>query len=180
MRGRQPDAQRDPLENPEPLIRRVYAYAAYRVGDGADAEDVTSMTFERALRYRHTYDERRGDPASWLIGIASHCLSDLVAARVGTASTEVPELAAPGDLAADIPSRVDLRRAVAMLSERDRELVALRYGADLTAEQIAYVLGMRTNTVEVALHRLLRALRDILEPPSSLRRKHKRPLEAPE
>jgi len=38
----------DPLANPEPLIRRVYAYVAYRLGDGPDAEDVTSQVFERA------------------------------------------------------------------------------------------------------------------------------------
>src|SRR5256885_13180960 len=41
---------RDPLANPEPLIRRVYSYAAYRLGDGPDAEDATSDAFERALR----------------------------------------------------------------------------------------------------------------------------------
>ena len=39
---------RDPLADPEPLIRRVYAYVAYRIGDGPDAEDVTSEVFERA------------------------------------------------------------------------------------------------------------------------------------
>ena len=58
----------DPLRNPEPLIRRVYAYVAYRIGDGADAEDVTSDTFERALRYRKSFDPSRGEPISWLLG----------------------------------------------------------------------------------------------------------------
>jgi DNA-directed RNA polymerase specialized sigma24 family protein len=43
---------KDPLANPAPLVKRVYAYVAYRIGDGPDAEDVTSETFERALRYR--------------------------------------------------------------------------------------------------------------------------------
>ena len=33
--------RRDPLADPEPLIRRVYAYVAYRLGEGAEAEDVT-------------------------------------------------------------------------------------------------------------------------------------------
>ena len=62
--------RRDPLANPEPLIRRVYAYVAYRVGDGPDAEDLTSETFERALRYRKSYDPRKGEPVAWLLGIA--------------------------------------------------------------------------------------------------------------
>ena len=52
----------DPLANPEPLIRRVYSYVAYRVGDGPDAEDITSETFERAVRYKKTFDQRKGEP----------------------------------------------------------------------------------------------------------------------
>ena len=46
-----------------------------------------------------------------------------------------------------------------MLDERERELVALRYGADLSARQIGELLGLKTNAVEVALHRALRRLR---------------------
>jgi DNA-directed RNA polymerase specialized sigma24 family protein len=61
---------RDPLADPEALIRRVYAYAAYRLGDGPDAEDVTSEVFERALRYRDSYDRSKGEPVAWLLGIA--------------------------------------------------------------------------------------------------------------
>jgi DNA-directed RNA polymerase specialized sigma24 family protein len=52
---------RDPLANPRPLIRRVYAFVAYH-GRYPDAEDVTSATFECALRYRSTLDARRGEP----------------------------------------------------------------------------------------------------------------------
>jgi len=77
----------------------------------------------------------------------------------------VPETAAPGELATDSAARIDLRRVVAGLPERDRELVALRYGADLTARQIGQLLGMRTNAVEVALHRVLQSLRESLEDP---------------
>src|SRR5689334_24112958 len=67
---------RDPLGNPEPLIRRVYAYAAYRLGDGPEAEDVTSETFERALRYRTSFDPKRETATAWLIGIARRCVDD--------------------------------------------------------------------------------------------------------
>ena len=88
-------AGRDPLENPEPLIRRVYAYVAYRIGDGPDAEDVTSATFERALRYRDTFDPRRGQPVAWLLGIAGRCLSEYYSNRPMPVS-DVPEIAAAG------------------------------------------------------------------------------------
>jgi RNA polymerase sigma-70 factor (ECF subfamily) len=157
---------RDPLATPEPLIRRVYSYVAYRVGPGPDAEDVTSETFERALRYRSVFESRRGEPVAWLIGIARRCISDHFAGRL-TLVDDVPESEAPGDVAADSAARIDLRRAVATLTDRDRELVALRYGADLTARQIGELLDMQTNAVEVALHRALRTLRETLDVPEA-------------
>lgn len=158
-------AKRDPLTDPAPLIRRVYAYVAYRIGDGTDAEDVTSATFERALRYRQEFDPRRGEPAAWLIGIARRCISDHFADRPIPVA-DVPETTAPGELATDSAARIDLHRAVGGLAERDRELVALRYGADLTARQIGELLGLQTNAVEVALHRALQSLREALEDPA--------------
>jgi RNA polymerase sigma-70 factor, ECF subfamily len=74
------------------------------------------------------------------------------------------QVAAPGELEAESIERLDLRRAVLTLDPRARELIALRYGADLKARQIAELLGERTNTVEVALHRALDQLRSQLEP----------------
>lgn len=148
---------RDPLANPEPLIRRVYAYAAYRLGEGADAEDATSETFERALRYRDSYDSRKGDPGAWLVGIARRCVDQVLAGRVPLA--EPPEADAGIDLEEEALTRLELAAALAGLSENDRELIALRYGADLSARQIAELTESRTNTVEVALHRALERLR---------------------
>jgi RNA polymerase sigma-70 factor (ECF subfamily) len=154
--------ERDPFRDLEPLMKRVYAYVAYRIGDGPHAEDVVGDTFERALRYRSTYDPAKGQPIAWLIGIARRCLQE--AFQPPAASTEdLPELTAPDDTEREVVSRLDLAAAVARLGSRDRELVALRYGADLSARQIAEQLDMQTNAVEVALHRALAQLRAILE-----------------
>ena len=152
----------DPLADPQPLIRRVYAYVAYRIGDGADAEDVTSATFERALRYRSSFDPGRGDAVSWLIGISRRCIADAMQGRE-TPTDDLPEL--PGEGHEELVlNRLDLRGAVGRLDDRDRELIALRFGADLSARQIAEVLELKTNAVEVALHRALARLRHALEP----------------
>jgi RNA polymerase sigma-70 factor, ECF subfamily len=154
--------RRDPLANPEPLIKRVYSYAAYRLGDGPDAEDVTSETFERALRYRDSFDPRKGEPAAWLVGIARRCVDDHLLRRP-TLLREPLDQAAPGDLEHETAERAELAAALAQIDERERELLALRYGADLTARQIGEVFGLKTNAVEVALHRALRRLRELLE-----------------
>jgi RNA polymerase sigma-70 factor (ECF subfamily) len=154
--------RRDPLANPEALIKRVYAYVAYCIGDGPEAEDITSDTFERALRYRASYKPSSGEPIGWLIGISRRCIADAVKARLELTETE--DAAADGDLAEDSALRLDVARAVATLDERNRELIALRYGADMTAKQIAEVLGVKTNAVEVALHRALGRLKVLLDP----------------
>jgi RNA polymerase sigma-70 factor (ECF subfamily) len=156
--------RRDPLANPEPLVRRVYAYVAYRIGDGPDAEDVTNDVFERALQYRDSYDPSKGEPAAWLIGIARRRI-DTSGRRWETASAD-EHVAAPGDLEEDTVRRLTLNSAIAKLDKRERDLIALRYGADLTARQIGELLGERTNTIEVALHRALGRLRAHLGAPS--------------
>jgi RNA polymerase sigma-70 factor, ECF subfamily len=154
--------RQDPLANPEELLRRTYAYVAYRLGDGPDAEDVTGEAFARAVRYRETFDGQRGRPIDWMIGIARRCVDDARAAPPLLFSSPA-ETPAPGDLEADAIKRLELADAVGRLSARDRELVALRYGADLKAREIARQLGMSTNGVEVALHRALARLRQLLD-----------------
>jgi RNA polymerase sigma-70 factor (ECF subfamily) len=151
----------DPLANPEPLIKRVYAYVAYRVGDGPDAEDITSETFERALRYKKSYDSRKGEPVAWLIGIARRCIEGRPVTL--ELSSEHLEAADHRDLEDDALRRIALSGAVGRLEERDRELIALRYGSDLTARQIAELHGAKTNAIEVALHRALGRLRAQME-----------------
>ncbi len=154
--------RRDPLADPGPLIRRVYAYVAYRVGDGPDAEDVTSEVFERAVRYRSSYDPGLGGPLPWLIGIARRCIDGrrLLPVPAGPLGSEG---AAPDDLEAAAVERLTLAAAISTLDRRSRELLALRYGADLSARQIGTTLGLQTNAVEVALHRALARLRSELE-----------------
>jgi RNA polymerase sigma factor (sigma-70 family) len=151
----------DPLADPQSLIRRVYGYVAYRLGDGPDAEDVTSETFERALRYRESFDPRRGDSAAWLIGIARRCIAD-AALKAGHVREELSEEAVEGHEDETV-RRLGLRDAMTSLDQRDQELLSLRYGADLTARQIAELLELKTNAVEVALHRALARLRTELE-----------------
>ncbi len=152
----------DPLRDPEPLIRRVYSYVAYRIGDGPEAEDVTSEVFERALRYRHSFDPKKGEPIAWLLGIARRCIQS---SRASEPHIPLDDWDAVGfdDLQSRSIERITLASALASLGSRDRELIALRYGGDLTAAQIGVVLGLRANAVEVALHRAIDRLRSTLE-----------------
>jgi RNA polymerase sigma factor (sigma-70 family) len=157
-------ASRDPLQQPEPLIRSIYAYIAYRVGDGPEAEDLTSEVFERAVRYRHTYDRRKGEPIAWLVGIARRVLSGAAAERAAKVVPPVERtVERVGGLEDDVIDRLNLEDALAQLGEHDRHLLALRYGADLSSRQIAAILGSGRGAVDVALHRARERLARILE-----------------
>jgi RNA polymerase sigma factor (sigma-70 family) len=156
---------RDPLADPGQLIRRVYGYVAYRVGDGSAAEEITSRTLERAVRYRESYSPERGTPLAWVIGIANRCVSD----RMPPATVPLEEArdrVAPGDLEEGALLRVELARALATLDERSRTLIALRYGADMTARQIAEFLDLSPHAVEVAVGRALARLERRMGPAS--------------
>src|SRR5829696_5465907 len=152
---------RDPLADPEPLIRRVYAYVAYRIGPGPDAEDVTSEVFERAVRYRSRYDPRRGEIGDWLIGIARRQIADR-GALAGSAALRPSDPAPDPDPEEAALRRVTLLAAIERLAERDRELVAMYY-VGMSAPQMAAQVEMTRNAVDVALHRALTRLRQELE-----------------
>jgi RNA polymerase sigma factor (sigma-70 family) len=149
----------DPFADPAPLIRRVYSYVAYRIGSGADAEDVTSEVFERALKYRASFDDARGGAVPWLLGIARRCVDDALAQRRPTAQVEADEHASAEDVEGEAVDRITLAGVIERLDERSRDLLALRYGADLSAREIGRILGMKPNAVEVALHRALGKVR---------------------
>lgn len=151
---------RDPLTQPEQLIRQVYSYVAYRIGAGADAEDVTGETFERAVRYRDSFDGARGTPLVWLLGIARNVLAGRYGAVLVDPEAEL-EGESPGFDEA-VASKLDLEAALACLSDRERELISLRYSADLSSKQIGSVLGLEPGTVDVSLHRAKARLRAFL------------------
>ena len=154
---------RDPLAQPEEAIKRLYAYVAYRIGPGPEAEDIVSETIERALRYRKSYDHRKGSPAAWLAGIASRVIADQARASPQSTGLDRPIDPVLDDFSAASLQRLNLMSAITAIDERSRELLALRYGADLRAREIAELLNLRTNTVEVALTRALQRLRAVME-----------------
>jgi RNA polymerase sigma factor (sigma-70 family) len=61
-----------------------------------------------------------------------------------------------------VVERDELMRALATLSEEEREAVALRFGAELTVPEMADALGEKLTTVEGRVYRALRKLRDEL------------------
>jgi RNA polymerase sigma factor (sigma-70 family) len=152
-------------------LRDVYGFFAYRLGSRDGAEDLTQLTFERALRAWGRFDPERAQPATWLLAIARNVLIDHWRADradrtepLDPQDDRVP--AAP--VAIDLGLEPELERALAGLSDRERELIALRFGADLTGAQIAELTDSSLSAVQQALSRSLRRLRAELEPSTAV------------
>jgi len=144
----------------------LLGFLTYRIGDRAQAEDILADTFERVLRARRRFDPRKASYKTWIYSIALNLVRDQVRRHdaEGRALARVPdpEPASTGALEG-IAARDELSRALAQLSEEEREAISLRYGADLTVPEIARLQGEKLTTVEGRVYRGLGKLRDMLE-----------------
>lgn len=147
---------------------KLFGFLVYRTGDRALAEDLVADVFERAWRARARFDLQRGSATAWLYTIAVNRLRDHHRrAQVERSSLERAVSGAPTAVEAPqeaVADRERIMRALASLNERDREIVALRFGADLTAPQIARVTEQPLTTVQGRLFRALGRLGTVLEP----------------
>jgi RNA polymerase sigma-70 factor (ECF subfamily) len=147
-------------------VRSVYRYHYSRVGDAADAEDLTSRTFLAALeavpRYRH-----RGRFAAWLFGIAYRKAMDHFRRRRRDPSPLDETVASDRRDTAGEAARAEvlrhLSRRVAELSDKQQELLRLRYAADLSYAEIGDVVGKSEQAAKKAVYRLVALLQERME-----------------
>jgi RNA polymerase sigma-70 factor (ECF subfamily) len=164
LAGSRPEAT--PQQRLEHLYRSsrddLYAYLAALLGDRTAAEDVTALAFERAFRRHRLYNPRRGSERAWLFGIARNAALDELRHRSRTAALARQALAESdanfesGDEAA---ARVTVRAAMATLTPRERELIALKFHAGLSNAEIARVLRVSESNAGTLLHRTITRLR---------------------
>lgn len=138
------------------LYRRAYGVAFVVLGDRTEAEDIASEVAARALvRW-----SRVGDYAEpWAIRVAGNLSIDRIRRQ---ARVESPRGEAEP---ASRVERVDLQRALVRLPKRQREVVVLRYIADLSESDVARALGCSAGTVKSQSSRGLAALRVALGEP---------------
>lgn len=144
-------------------LPRVYNFFRYRLGDDRTAEDLTATTFEKAWRSRERYRRDLGAFEAWLFGIARRVAADHLRRRRHNASLD--DLSDPPDpqsLVETVQRQADLARLgvlLAQLPPRERELIALKYGGEMTNRAIAAVTGLSESNVGTILHRTIAKLR---------------------
>ncbi len=147
-------------------VTRVYRYLLARVGNAADAEDLTAQTFTAALE---RFDSFRGEShlATWLIGIARHKLADFYRQQRRAAQPlpmdavqDVPGVErATADSALATLDREEIARLLGRLSPERAEAVALPFFAELSHREVAEALGKSEAAAKMLVHRGVQDLR---------------------
>jgi RNA polymerase sigma-70 factor (ECF subfamily) len=143
----------------------LYAYLMTLLRDPAAAEDITALAFERAYRKRRTFDRRRGEERAWLFGIARNAALDELRRRrrVARMATDPQDPATPDQHVADgmevTLRRTAVRAALAQLTAREREIVALKFHAGMSNAELASVLGVSESNAGTLLYRVMEKLR---------------------
>lgn len=148
---------------------RVYNYARYRCGDVAAADDLAAQTFERALSNFKHFDPQRAPFGAWLFTIARNLVSNHLRAVKRTASLSLDAceerpspIASPEERLIQMEAQTELLAALGCLSERESDLLSLKFAAGLTNRRIAEIAGLTEANVGVILYRALQQLRVIL------------------
>jgi RNA polymerase sigma factor (sigma-70 family) len=145
----------------------VFRYINYRVGNRNEAEDLTSVVFEKALVAFDRYDRQKAAPQTWLLTIARNTVTDHL--RKSSKRKTMPLDNALGVESADPspPEETERREeyqqlqfCLAALPQREQELISLKFGAELNNRQIASVVGLSENNVGTILFRAICKLRN--------------------
>lgn len=149
-------------------VTPIWRYVRARVPSDADAEDVTSEVFAEAMRCWTTFDPGRGSVGGWLVGIARHAVADWW--RRSGRESPIADVDVGAAIADDDPESAVLRRAGAdevrrhlgRLTAKEREAVALRFGTELSSEEIGAALGISATAARMLVYRAVGKLREVM------------------
>jgi RNA polymerase sigma-70 factor (ECF subfamily) len=144
---------------------RVYRFACSRLRNSYDAEDLTAEVFMRAWQAIERYQPSGAPFGAWLHRIASNAIVDQRRRRRGLVEDidQHHDLAATGSVEELVAGRDRMRRiglAVQRLPARQRRVLALRFGHDMTHDAIAERMGRSPGAVKVLQHRAIARVRE--------------------
>jgi RNA polymerase sigma-70 factor (ECF subfamily) len=160
------EAQRDPRQFTalyERYVDAVHAYVYRRVDNRADAEDITSLVFQKAFANLDRFEWRGVPFVAWLVRIAANELA--TRGRRSTISIAPIDAAdaLDEDVTAEIDAAVTLGRLVRGLPNDQRLVIELRFTEDRSIADVATVIGRTEGAVKQLQHRALQTLRAALE-----------------
>jgi RNA polymerase sigma-70 factor (ECF subfamily) len=162
----------------------VWRYVRSRIANRDEAQDVTSEVFARAWRSWGRFDPGRGSVAPWLLRIAQRTVVDWNRryGRPGSESIDLDLIENASSDPSELPESVllakevliEVNQALLELSDRERDGIALRFGAGLKMADVGMVLGLSTAATKMMIARSLTKVAAALA-----RRQGREPVEEP-
>ena len=142
----------------------VYRYIASRVQRPSDAEDLTQLVFVKALEALPRYESRGIPFGGWLFRLARNTVIDHVRTRhdhadLDAAAGHAGHEAGPDEVTVARQEMDEVAVALAALTDEQRDAIALRFFAGLSAREAAEVMGKQEGTVRGLQFRAIAALR---------------------
>ncbi len=152
----------------ESYYDRIARYAFVRLGNQADAEDLASAVFLRALESLDSYRERGVPMQAWLFRIAHNLIVDHFrkSAKQKTISIDTVIVKAETDTEEQAMAGLEVARiikALGRLTESQRKVIELRFFGELTSEEAGHVLNKRAGAVRELQSAAIKALRNLLD-----------------
>jgi len=152
----------------ERYFDRIYNYVYARLGRAEDAEDQAIDTMTKSLTRLDLFRDEGVAFSSWVYRIAHSATIDHYRrhGKVGLVSLEhAPPSASPdlSDLALEQLSNDDLHAAIRDLTDEQQQVLILRFFQDLTANQVAGIMGKSVGAVQALQHRALGSLERALQ-----------------
>ena len=145
---------------------RVYRYVSYRVNSVACAEDLTSMIFEKALHKFNQYRPEKGAVSTWLFAIARNTVIDYYRTEHGSKTVPLQEWSGVSGNESPVEEEMDrkaerirLKECLSLLSPKEQEIVALKFGSEQKNRQIAASLKISESNVGTIVYRAIQQLR---------------------
>lgn len=144
----------------EKYAKKIYNYFLYRLGgDRVLAEDLTQETFTKAFAHLSRFEVRNYSYLTYLMTIAHNLLVNQYRKPRSAPIDAAGDM--PVEIANDIEKRSDIetiRRAIADLAPREREVMRLRYQLGLSIRDIAGKEGVSENAIKLLLSRARKKL----------------------
>jgi RNA polymerase sigma-70 factor, ECF subfamily len=152
----------------ERYFDRIYNYCYARLGRAEDAEDLAIDTMTRSLTRLDQFQDQGVAFSSWVYKIAHNATIDHYRrhGKVTLVSLEqatLPQSADPSELAVEQLANEDLRVALRALTDEQQQVLILRFFQDLTAAQVAGIMGKSVGAVQALQHRALGSLERALQ-----------------
>ena len=149
------------------LMPKIYAHAYYRLGNIADAEDVTQEAFLKLWKFAPKWKQDRAQVSTWLYRVVSNLCKDryrqATLEDLGNAQEPTDGTQSPFDKIDEQYRQKALYDAMSMLPENQRLAVQLRHIDELTNPQIAEIMDLSVEAVESLTARGKRKLIKILQ-----------------